>query len=87
MKNNNWKTLGDENFEDDEDGNEMAMSPSRENNNLKNIHINTEMNRGTINKSEFKIFSSNRKSTFFNQIKKLNQSESNKIIGLNNFYS
>ena len=41
MKNNNWKTLGDENFEDDEDVNEMAMSPSGENNNLKNIHINT----------------------------------------------
>lgn len=58
MKNKNWKTIGNENFEDDEDGNDVAMSPSVENNNLKNIHINTEMNRGTINKSEFKIFTS-----------------------------
>jgi hypothetical protein len=66
MKNKNWKTIGNENFEDDENGNEMAMSPSGEYNNLKNIHINTEMNRGTINKSEFKIFTSDRKSSFFN---------------------
>ncbi len=59
MKSSNWKTIGNENFEDDEDVNDAAMSPSGENNNLKNIHINTEMNRGTINKSEFKIFTSN----------------------------
>ena len=63
------------------------MSPSVENNNLKNIHINTEMNRGTINKSEFKIFTSGRKNSLFDKIKNLNQSESNKIIGLNKLYS
>lgn len=70
-KNRNWETLGNENFED-EDGIEIPISPSGENNNLRNIHINTEMNRGTINKSEFKIFTTDRKNSIFNQIRKLN---------------
>ena len=87
-----WDTIGNENFEDDDDGIEIPTSPAGENNNLKNIHINTEMNRGTIRKSEFKIFTSDklkmeRRESLFNQIRKINQSESNKIIGLNKIFS
>ena len=35
-----------EDFEEELEKFELPLSPSRENNNLKNIHLNTEMNRG-----------------------------------------
>jgi hypothetical protein len=48
IKNKIRGKLRNENFEEELEKFELPLSPSRENNNLKNIHLNTEMNRGTF---------------------------------------
>ena len=46
MKNKIRDKYRKEDFEEELEKFELPLSPSRENNNLKNIHLNTEMNRG-----------------------------------------